>query len=48
MLPYTIERKLQLPLEAPARLLEDIETYSAFVDLQSKMGGTSPWFQRLA
>lgn len=48
MLPNMIERKLQLPSGAPPRLLEDIESYSAFVELQNKMGATAPWFQRLA
>jgi hypothetical protein len=48
MLPYTSERKLQVPTGAPSRLLEDIQTYSAFVDLQNKMGNAAPWFQRLA
>lgn len=48
MQPNMIERSLQLPTGAPPRLLEDIETYSAFVDLQNKMGAIAPWFQRLA
>lgn len=48
MMPHMLERKLQVPLGAPPRLLEDIETYSALVELQSKMGATAPWFQRLA
>lgn len=44
---FSVERRLQVPLDAPPRLLHDIETYSAFVDLQSKMAGTSWWYQRL-
>lgn len=45
---FSVERKLQLPLDAPARLLEDIATYSALVELQSKMSGSSFWYSRLA
>lgn len=43
-----IERRFRLPSNAPPRLIEDIETYSALVDLQNKMGSTAPWFQRLS
>lgn len=48
MLPNMLERKLQVPLGTPPRLLEDIESYSALVELQNKMGASAPWFQRLA
>lgn len=44
---HTLERRFQLPPNAPARLVEDIQAYSAFVDLQAKMSNTAPWFQRL-
>lgn len=41
------ERKLQLPEDAPPRLLHDIETYSALVEFQAKMAGTAGWYQKL-
>ena len=47
MQPYMLERKLQIPLDAPPRLLHDIETYSALVELQSKLGSVSAWYQKL-
>lgn len=43
----TFERRLQIPLDAPARLVQDIETYSALVEFQAKMGGTAGWYQKL-
>ena len=46
-MPFSLERKLQVPPDAPPRLLEDIHAYSAFVDMQSKMAGTSSWYQKL-
>ena len=48
MMPQTFERRFQIPPNAPPRLIEDIEAYSALVDLQDKMGSIAPWFQRLA
>lgn len=48
MTPLTLERRFALPPNAPPRLIEDIEAYSALVDLQNKMGATAPWYQRLA
>ena len=47
-LPSNLERSFRLPANAPARLVEDIETYSALVDLQNKLGSIAPWYQRLA
>lgn len=43
-----IEWRFSLPADAPAKLVEDIEAYSAFVDFQSKMLGPSSWYQRLS
>ena len=48
MMPNMLERKLHLPTGMTPRLVEEIEAYSAFVELQNKMGATQPWFQRLA
>ncbi|HET6403858.1 MAG TPA: hypothetical protein VFH78_04370 [Candidatus Thermoplasmatota archaeon] len=48
MLPFTLERSFRLPTDAPPRLLEDIESYSALVELQHKMSASAPWYQRLA
>lgn len=48
MMPNMLERKLQLPAGAPPRLLHDIETYSALVELQTQLGASAPWYQRLA
>ena len=48
LIPITLERRFQLPANAAPRLVEDIETYSAFVDLQNKLSATAPWYQRLA
>lgn len=43
-----IERRFQVPTDAPAKLVADIETYSAFVEMQAKMSGPSAWYQRLS
>ena len=48
MTNFELERRFRLPPDAHPRLVQDIETYSAFVDLQNKMGSTAPWFQRLS
>jgi hypothetical protein len=45
---FSVERRFSIPPNAPPRLLEDIQTYSAFVDYQSKMSGPSLWYQKLA
>lgn len=42
-----LERRFQLPPNAAPRLLEDIQTYSALVELQTKMSTSAPWFQRV-
>ena len=42
------ERKFQVPANAPPRLIEDIETYSAFIELQERMRSSAPWYQRLS
>lgn len=42
-----LERRFYVPADAPARLIEDIEEYSAFVEMQSQMMGASAWYQRL-
>lgn len=47
MLPMTLERRVQLPANAPPKLIEDIQTYSAFVELQEKLSTSAPWYQRL-
>ncbi|MFA5861290.1 MAG: hypothetical protein WDA16_06300 [Candidatus Thermoplasmatota archaeon] len=44
---HTIERRFYVPDDAPAKLVENIEEYSAFVEMQSKMMGSSAWYQRL-
>lgn len=46
--PSMLERSFRIPADAPARLVEDIEAYSALVDLQNKLGSIAPWYQRLA
>lgn len=46
--PMNLERRFQLPINTPARVLEDIETYNALVDLQNKIGASAPWYQRLS
>ena len=43
-----LERTLQIPHDAPPRLLHDIEAYSAFVEMQSKMTGHASWYRQLA
>lgn len=46
--PFSVERRLLVPTDpSAARLVEDIETYSALVDLQSKMTGASCWYSKL-
>jgi hypothetical protein len=45
---FTLERRFQVPPDAPRKLVEDIEAYSAFVEQQSKMMGASAWYQRLS
>lgn len=45
---FSLERRLQLPANAPLRLVEDIQAYSAFVELQAKMVGPASWYQNLA
>jgi hypothetical protein len=42
------ERRLSVPMDAPPRLVEDIESYSAFLEMQSRMTGSSSWYQKLA
>lgn len=43
-----LERRFYVPEDAPARLVRDIETYSAFVEMQARMSGPSAWYQRLS
>lgn len=45
---FTVEKRFQVPLDTPQKLVDDIETYSAFVDLQARMSGTAYWYQKLA
>lgn len=45
---FSVELRLQLPLDAPPRLADDIAAYSALVALQAKMTGPSCWYQQLA
>lgn len=45
---FSVERRFQVPLDTHPRLLEDIQTYSAFVEMQSKMIGATAWYQQLA
>lgn len=47
MQQFTVERRFQVPLDTPQKLVEDIETYSAFVEMQGKMNGPSSWYQKL-
>jgi hypothetical protein len=42
------ERRVQVPADAPLKLVEDIECYSAFVEMQSRMTGPASWYQKLA
>lgn len=42
------ERRFQLPADAPRKLVEDIESYSAFVEMQARMTGPAFWYQKLA
>jgi len=43
-----LERKFQVPANAAPRLIEDIEAYSALVELQNRMAPSAPWYQRLS
>ena len=45
---FSVERRFTVPADAPARVVEGIQTYSAFVEMQSKMNGASAWYQRLS
>lgn len=45
---FTVEKRFHVPTGTPQKLVDDIETYSAFVDLQARMGGTAYWYQKLA
>lgn len=45
---FMTERSLQIPLDAPPKLLLDIQAYSALVEMQTKMGNVAPWFQKLS
>lgn len=42
------ERRFYVPEDAPAKLVQDIQEYSAFVEMQAKMSGPSAWYQRLS
>lgn len=42
------ERRVQIPEDAPMKLVEDIESYSAFVEMQARMTGAAFWYQKLA
>lgn len=44
---FSVERRFQLPPNAPPRLVEDIQTYSAFVEMQGKMSGAASFYQKL-
>lgn len=44
----TFERRFYVPPDAPAKLIEDIQEYSAFVEMQTRMSGASAWYQRLS
>lgn len=47
MQTFSVERRFLVPPDTHPRLVEDIETYSAFVDMQAKMTGTASWYQKL-
>lgn len=47
-LPAFVERRFQIPSDTPERVVEDIETYSAFVDMQTKLKSLAPWYESLA
>lgn len=47
-MPGLIERRFQIPHDTHPRVVEDIETYSAFVDLQTKLKSLAPWYESLA
>ena len=42
------ERRLSVPMNAPPRVVEDIESYNAFLEMQSRMTGPASWYQKLA
>lgn len=44
----TVQMRFQLPLDAPVKLVEDIQHYSALIELQAKMRTAAPWFEQLA
>ncbi|MEA3198745.1 MAG: hypothetical protein QOE90_173 [Thermoplasmata archaeon] len=39
---------MTIPVDAPLKLVEDIEAYSALVEMQARMTGPASWYQRLA
>lgn len=43
-----LERRVSVPPNAPQKLVDDIETYSALVEMQSRMTGPASWYQKLA
>jgi len=43
-----LERRVSVPHDAPQKLVDDIETYSAWVEMQSRMTGSASWYQKLA
>lgn len=45
---FSVERRFHLPHDAPAKLMEDIEHYSALVELQAQMMGASAWYKKLS
>lgn len=44
----SVERTISLPFDAPVKLVEDIQAYSALIELQSKMSGASAWYAKLS
>jgi hypothetical protein len=46
--PFSVERRIVVPVDAPQRLVEDIQNYSALIELQSKMTGASAWYSKLS
>ena len=44
---FSTEMRISLPQDAPAKLVENIQTYSALVELQAKMVGASAFYQKL-
>jgi hypothetical protein len=47
-MPQFTERRFQIPNDTPPRVVHDIETYSALVDMQSKLRNMAPWYENLA